>query len=125
LRRRPKIHEIPLEEELGPAMTEEGAIAEPVVDWSHLPDDELDRKELVRRLEEAINLLPQDFRSVFVLRDLEGLSAEEAADVLSLSVPALKSRLHRARLFLRKHLADAAISRQVAVNTGKPHAQMS
>lgn len=58
LRKRPKVRQIPLEEELGPAMTDEGMIAEPVVDWSRLPDDELERKELTRRIEAAITQLP-------------------------------------------------------------------
>src|SRR3989338_4874200 len=71
LRKRPKVQQIPLEEELGPAMTAEGMIAEPVVDWSRLPDDELERKELTRRIEAAITQLPPDSRSVFVLRDVE------------------------------------------------------
>ena len=108
LRKRPKVKEIPLEEELGPAMTEEGMIAEPVADWSRLPNDELDRKELGQRIEQALHLLPADYRSVVVLRDVEGLSAQEACEVLSLSETALKSRLHRGRLFLRKQLADYA-----------------
>ncbi len=114
LRKRPKGKEIPLEEELGPAMTEEGMLAEPVADWSRLPPDELDRKELARRIEAAISQLPAEYRSVVVLRDVEGLSAEEACEILDLSVPALKSRLHRARLFLRKQLADDAVSRTAA-----------
>jgi RNA polymerase sigma-70 factor (ECF subfamily) len=130
LRKRPKVKEIPLEEELGPAMTEEGMIAEPVVDWSRLPNDELDRKELGQRIEQAINLLPADYRSVVVLRDVEGLSAQEACEILSLSEAALKSRLHRARLSLRKQLADYAVSRTAApsmtphsgVNPGSQHA---
>ncbi|MBI4354811.1 MAG: sigma-70 family RNA polymerase sigma factor [Candidatus Omnitrophica bacterium] len=109
LRKRPKVQQIPLEEELGPAMTDEGMIAEPVVDWSRLPNDELDRKELGQRIEQALNLLPADYRSVVVLRDVEGFSAQEACDMLSLSEAALKSRLHRGRLFLRKQLADYAM----------------
>jgi len=121
LRKRPRIQEIPLEEELGPAMTEEGMIAEPVVDWSKLPNDELDRKELGQRIEEAMDLLPADYRSVVVLRDVEGLSAQEAREILGLSEAALKSRLHRGRLFLRKQLADYAVS-QTGVNPGPQHA---
>ncbi len=112
LRKRPKVKELPLEEELGPAMTEEGMIAEPVVDWSRLPSDELERKELTARLAQAVELLPPEYRTVFVLRDVEGLPAEEASQVLEISVAALKSRLHRARLFLRKQLADYAVKRQ-------------
>jgi len=130
LRKRPKVQQIPLEEELGPGMTEDGMIAEPVVDWSRLPNDELDRKELGQRIEQAMNLLPADYRSVVVLRDVEGLSAQEACDILSLSEAALKSRLHRGRLFLRKQLADYAVSRtapssmtqRAGVNPGPQHA---
>ncbi len=124
LRKRPKIQEIPLEEELGPAMTEEGMIAEPVVDWSRLPSDELERKELMNRLTHAIEQLPPDYRAVCVLRDVEGLSAEEVSEALGLSVAALKSRLHRGRLFLRKQLAEYATIRQPTPNPGKPHAYL-
>jgi len=129
LRKRPKVREIPLAEELGPAMTEEGMIAEPVADWSRLPNDELDRKELGQRIEQAMALLPVDYRSVVVLRDVEGLSAQDACEILSLSEAALKSRLHRGRLFLRKQLADYAASRtappsmtqHTGVNPGPQH----
>lgn len=106
LRKRSKFQEIPLEEELGPKMTKEGMIAEPVIDWSKLPDEEATRKELLQHIDEALRLLPADYRSVFVLRDIEELSAEEASQILKISVAALKSRLHRARLFLRRELAD-------------------
>jgi len=107
LRKRSKFQEIPLAEELGPKMTEEGMIAEPVIDWSKLPDEELMRKELLHRIDEALTALPPDYRSVFVLRDIEELSAEETSQILEISIAALKSRLHRARLFLRKELADS------------------
>ncbi|MBI3615465.1 MAG: sigma-70 family RNA polymerase sigma factor [Candidatus Omnitrophica bacterium] len=110
IRRRPKVQSIPLEEELGPAMNEEGMIAEPVADWTSIPRDELERKELAARIEEAVGELPPEYRAVFVLRDVEGLSAEAACHVLNLSLPALKSRLHRARLFLRKKLADCLLA---------------
>lgn len=106
IRRRSKFQEIPLEEELGPKMTEEGMIAEPAIDWSRLPDEELARKELLQRIDGALAQLPPDYRSVFVLRDIEELSAEETSQILEISTAALKSRLHRARLFLRKELAD-------------------
>jgi len=122
LRKRPNVQQVPLEEELGPAMTAEGAIAEPVVDWSNVPSDALDRKELGRRIEAAISQLPAEYRSVVVLRDVEGFSAEEACAILNLSIPALKSRLHRARLFLRKQLADYAISQ--GVHPGPQHVEM-
>ncbi|HOV98097.1 MAG TPA: sigma-70 family RNA polymerase sigma factor [Bacteroidota bacterium] len=62
--------------------------------------------ELQRRLDEAIRKLPLEYRVVFVLRDIEGKSSEETAKILKLSVPAVKSRLRRARLFLREQLKD-------------------
>lgn len=123
VRGRPKSHHIPIEEELGPAMTADGMIAEPVMDWTRLPSDELERKELARRLEEAVNQLAPDYRTVFVLRDIEGLSAEEACEVLDLSVPALKSRLHRARLFLRKQLADYMMAHHPALAPSNPRSR--
>lgn len=128
VRKRPKTRDLPLAEELGPAMTEDGRIAEPVMDWTRLPHDELEQKELAQRLEEAIAQLPPDYRTVFVLRDIEGLSTEEAAEVLDLSVAALKTRLHRARLFLRKQLTDYVTARHPALNPpnpGRRDAQMS
>jgi RNA polymerase sigma-70 factor (ECF subfamily) len=56
-------------------------------------------------MEAAIDKLPREYKIVLVLRDVEGFSAEEAADMLKLSVPAVKSRLHRARVFVRRELA--------------------
>lgn len=128
VRKRPKTQDLPLAEELGPAMTQDGRIAEPVMDWTQLPHEELEQKELAQRLEEAIAQLPPDYRTVFVLRDVEGLSTEEAAEVLDLSVAALKTRLHRARLFLRKQLTDYVTARHQALNPpdpGRRDAQMS
>lgn len=128
LRGRPKSQHIPLEEELGPAMTKDGMIAERLVDWTGLPSDELEHKELAERLEEAINQLPPDYRTVLVLRDIEGVSTEEACEVLNLSVAALKSRLHRARLFLRKQVADYVTAHYptfLPSNPGDRDAQMS
>lgn len=127
LRRRPKVQAIPLEEELGPAMNEEGMVTEMVVDWSSLPREELDRKELATRIENAVGELPPEYRTVFVVRDVEGLSAQEACEILNLSLPALKSRLHRARLFLRKRLADLAAAPQPVLkpeNPGKSNVEM-
>ncbi len=57
-------------------------------------------------LEEAIQMLSDTLRAVFVLRDIEGLSTAETADVLGISEAAVKSRLHRARLFLRERLSE-------------------
>jgi RNA polymerase sigma-70 factor (ECF subfamily) len=72
--------------------------------WGEDPEQQLSREELGGILETAIQSLEPLYRSVFVLRDIEELSTEETAEVLGLSVPAVKSRLLRARLQLREKL---------------------
>ncbi len=73
-------------------------------DWGQKPLDKLLTRELGDEMEGAVARLPEDYRAVFLLRDVEGLSNAEIAKVLDISVPAVKSRLHRARLFLRGEL---------------------
>lgn len=75
-------------------------------EWFQKPDTALFNKETRDALETAINNLPDDFRTVVILRDVQNLSNQEVADVLSLSIPAVKSRLHRARLALRRKLGE-------------------
>ncbi len=75
-------------------------------DWSEDAERALLRGELSERMEAAIDKLPKEHKIVLVLRDVEGLSAEETAEALSLSVAAVKSRLHRARVFVRRELSD-------------------
>jgi RNA polymerase sigma-70 factor (ECF subfamily) len=75
-------------------------------DWCCLPESDLLSSEALLHMEEAIQILPEALRSVFILRDIEGLSTAEAGEVLGLSAPAIKSRLHRARLFLRERLSE-------------------
>jgi RNA polymerase sigma-70 factor (ECF subfamily) len=75
-------------------------------DWSEKPDEALLSKEAMEIIEKAVNELPEPYRVVFHLRDIEGYSNDEVSEILGLSVPALKSRLHRARLFLRDRLSD-------------------
>jgi RNA polymerase sigma-70 factor (ECF subfamily) len=72
--------------------------------WDETPADLLLTKELRQKLDRAISKLPVDYRVVFVLRDVEGKSTEETATILALSVEATKSRLRRARAFLRDQL---------------------
>ena len=62
------------------------------------------RHELRAALEEAISKLPEEYKTIFILRDVDGLSNHEVGEILGLSVPAVKSRLHRSRLMLRKKL---------------------
>ena len=75
-----------------------------IPDASQSPERLVRQKELREALNQAVDELPADFRSVVVLRDFEGLSNREVSKVLNLSVPAVKSRLHRGRLFLRNRL---------------------
>jgi len=75
-------------------------------DWSSRPDIIIFSKEALQIIDKSINELPESYRAVFHLRDVEGLSNEEVADVLEISIPAVKSRLHRARLFLRDRISD-------------------
>jgi RNA polymerase sigma-70 factor, ECF subfamily len=75
-----------------------------IVDWCCLPEDELLSTEVRRQLDKAIEALPHSLRLVFLLRDIEGLSTRETAEVLNLSETAVKTRLSRARLRLREEL---------------------
>jgi RNA polymerase sigma-70 factor, ECF subfamily len=75
-------------------------------DWSKRPDEQLQSGELKQHVEAALDTLPEILRLVFVLRDVEGLSTEETADVLSISIPNVKTRLHRARLALREAIGE-------------------
>ena len=76
-------------------------------DWNSIPYKETENKELKKILDKAIQSLSPDYRIVFLLRDVEGLSTEETAQVTELSIPAVKSRLHRARAFLREEINEA------------------
>lgn len=69
------------------------------------PEDALQNKQLREALDAAINRLPKKYKMVLVLRDMEGLSAKEVAAVMGLNERAVKSRLHRARLFVRRELS--------------------
>ena len=71
-------------------------------DWSQRPDEQLQSEELRRHIQTAVDALPDGLRTGFLVRDVEGLSTEETAELLSLSLPAVKTRLHRARLALRE-----------------------
>ena len=77
-----------------------------IVDWCCLPEKEFLTSEGRRRLDEAAERLPASLRVVFVLRDIEGLSTRETAEVLDISEMAVKTRLSRARLRLREDLSE-------------------
>jgi RNA polymerase sigma-70 factor, ECF subfamily len=77
-------------------------------DWSNIPDEQLLRSQLRRRVFRAVLALPAIYRAPVVLRDIQGMSTEEASAMLRVKDQTLKSRLHRGRLMLRKQLADFA-----------------
>src|SRR3979411_2029552 len=101
LRRRRPERMVSLDEEV---KTEEDSLPREVADWSPNPEQQYNQAELRDILTRTIQGLPPSFRTVFVLRDKEGLSTEETAEALGLSIPAVKSRLLRARLQLRERL---------------------
>ena len=111
IKRRGKRHEVevPLEEHL-PSFREdghrEGDRALLLADWSQSPDEELLTLETRARLNQAIAGLPDRYQLVLLLRDMEGVSNDEAAEVLGESVSSVKSRLHRARMALREQLTQ-------------------
>jgi len=85
--------------------TEEGSVPRDLADWAPNPEQNYNQAELADILRKTIQGLPRSFRVVFALRDVEGLSTQETAEALDLSVPAVKSRLLRARLQLRERLS--------------------
>jgi RNA polymerase sigma-70 factor (ECF subfamily) len=92
-------------EDTRPDFTDDGTrfIEEPG-EWARQPDEQLLDRELGNRIETAIGELPEKYRLVLLLRDVEGLSNEEAANALGVTIPTVKSRLHRSRLFVRDEL---------------------
>lgn len=78
------------------------------------PEQALQNKELKNALEDAIQALPRRYRLVLVLRDMEGLSAREVGSIIGLNERAVKSRLHRARLFVRQRLSQKGIHASTA-----------
>jgi RNA polymerase sigma-70 factor (ECF subfamily) len=75
-------------------------------DWSKRPDEHFQSAELKQHIQTAVDALPEILRVVFVLRDAEGLATEETAEMLGITVPTVKTRLHRARLALRRAISD-------------------
>ena len=68
-------------------------------------EQEVARTEVAHALEEAIQRLPDEYRPVFVMRDVDGLTSGEVSRILNITIPAVKSRLHRSRMMLRRRLA--------------------
>lgn len=99
-----------------PLATDDGEyLPRQLTDWTNLPEEELLNSETRRVMDQAIGELPESLRIVFVLRDLEGLSTAETGEVLDLSEGAVKTRLHRARLWLRDRLSGYFAERVAAL----------
>jgi len=101
LRKRKTDRTVPLDE---PVELGEETVQREIAVWEDNPEQQYSQEEWRRILDEAVDSLKPDFRTVFVLRDIEELSTEETAETLGISVPAVKSRLLRARLALRERL---------------------
>src|SRR5262249_47539459 len=103
--RKAKAHEIAMDDVL-PAFDEAGRHFEPMADWSERVDRQALQGELRQVLGAAIHGLPPDYPTALVMHDVEGLSNPDIAEALGISLPAVKSRVHRSRLFVRKQLAE-------------------
>jgi RNA polymerase sigma-70 factor (ECF subfamily) len=101
LRKRRGDRTVPLDE---PVDTGEEMVNREIAVWEDNPEQRYSQEEMQQILDEAVQDLKPDFRTVFVLRDIEELSTEETAETLGISIPAVKSRLLRARLALREKL---------------------
>ncbi|OGW17347.1 MAG: RNA polymerase subunit sigma [Nitrospinae bacterium RIFCSPLOWO2_12_FULL_47_7] len=104
LRGRKKDQYVSMDDAL-PVFNGSGYQKEKIQDWSEQTDSPLFVNETKEIIEKAVEQLPEKEKVVFLLRDVDGLSTERVGEILELSVPAVKSRLHRARLFLRKKLS--------------------
>ncbi len=105
-------------DELRPKMSGDGGMSRiEIADWSMLPEDLALDAELNATLTEAIRKLPELYRSVVLLRDVEEMSTEETAEILDVRIDVVKTRLHRGRLALRKYMDSYLMtSRGVTAN---------
>ena len=103
--RRQKSAEIAMDDVL-PSLDDDGRHFEPMDDWTNRVDERALQGELRQVLQEAIDGLPADYRTALVMHDVEGLSNPDIAETLGISLPAVKSRVHRSRLFVRKRLSE-------------------
>jgi RNA polymerase sigma-70 factor (ECF subfamily) len=102
--RKAKAREVALEDVL-PTLDSDGLHFEPMDDWAPRVDDNAVNGELREVLEGAIGELPPDYRTALVMHDIEGLPNPDIAETLGISLPAVKSRVHRSRLFVRKKIS--------------------
>lgn len=115
-RKQGRAREISLDD-FKPPGWDDGYVPE-IVDWSKVPQDSAERAEMRRALERGFRNLPAEYRLVMLMRDVEGLSTRETAEALGIREPAVKMRLHRARMAMREHLSQYVESRGGAVEVG-------
>ena len=102
LRRQALVRMVPLD----PLPDEDKSISPALLrDWREIPSEALEREEVRNLIQLAVEQLPDIYREVFLLRDVEELTNSETAEALNISVPNVKVRLHRARIMLQKQLA--------------------
>ena len=102
LRRQAPVRMIPLDQ----LPDEDKAISPALLrDWREIPSEAVEREEVRKLIQQAVETLPDIYREVFLLRDVEELTIVETAEMLNISIPSVKVRLHRARLMLQKQLA--------------------
>jgi RNA polymerase sigma-70 factor (ECF subfamily) len=106
LRKRERMTTFSLDQPYGDEEQARPVAGDLLVDWSTVPDDRLLTAEARQEMDLAIAQLPESLRAAFVLRDIQGLSGAETAEILGISVQAVKNRLHRARLSLRDRLSS-------------------
>lgn len=104
IRKSRRFEQVSFEEDL-PRFNRNGMHVKPVKDWSENPEEKASSKEVMDFIRENLKELPESYKVVFLLRDVEGLSNNEVAEVLDISLTATKSKLHRARLFMRERLS--------------------
>jgi len=101
LRKRSRVSTISLDEPLG---EDEDGVGREIADVGHTPDELLQRREIVEKVQEAISALPDKFKNVIILRELHGLPYEEIANLTNTEVGTVKSRIARARAKMQSHL---------------------
>ena len=106
LRKRDRMTTFSLDRSLGDEEPAGESSTRHLVDWSTVPDEQLLTAEARQEMDLAIAGLPESLRATFVLRDIQGLSGAETAEILGITVQAVKNRLHRARLRLRSQLSN-------------------
>lgn len=99
-------HELSLDQFMPVKTHQDGHMKLEIADWSGVPENRLLQSEMHELLGRAIGELPEAYRSVILLRDIEELSTQETAEILNVSIDLVKTRLHRARLALRQKLDE-------------------